>query len=337
MLGACVGLPSACATDPSPAGTDEAGTEGTTGNDEGSGSPGGDPGGESVGESDNGALDDGSDDAGVMADPDGPQIVSLTVNSELLGEGDSLLVTVIVTDPDGIDDVIGGELRTVGGASYGAFVTAAQEGAYSLQVPWDVLHSLEPIAGAPSLPRQMRAHFFDQAAHETTAEIEVTLACDDGLSFCDGACFDLASDLEHCGTCDNPADGDGQTCTAGSVVCAEENSLECGDGCVPLSLEHCGTCNNDCTIARLPQGDWWSHQCLIVDETGEELPMEDWYCAVEKAFDAGEPLDCNVECGDYDCVFQYGYYDVADEVIVEACDASLDETGLDYKGCFCAT
>ena len=150
-------------------------------------------------------------------------------------------------------------------------------------------------------------------------------------------CFDLASDLEHCGECDRPADGAGQTCTNGAVACADEAALACDDECVPLGPQNCGTCYNDCTGARLPEGDWWEHACFVVDETGDQLAMENWYCGVQKAFDAFDPLDCNVECGDYDCVLQYGYYGEIDEVVVEACDATIDADGLDYKGCICAT
>ena len=332
MLGACAILHPGCSTDDSsPEVTEDPTSDGSDGSGTSS----------SHDDSDEGAAtgtDGGSeDDGGIMSDPDGPQIVSLTVNSDVLGEGDMLLVTVIVTDPDGIDDVIGGELRTIDGASYGAFVTAAQEGAYSLSVPWDQLHALEPIAGAPTLLRELRAHFFDQAAHETTAEIEITLACDDDMSFCDAMCFDLASDLEHCGECDNPANGSGQTCTNGTVACADEDALACGDECVPLGPEHCGHCYNDCTGARLPEGDWWERACFVVDGNGEQLPTEDWYCGVQKAFDALDPLDCNDECGVYECVLQYGYYGETDEVVVEACDATIDADGLDYKGCICAT
>lgn len=41
--------------------------------------------------------------------------------------------SVVLTDPDGIDDLIGGTLKDPdSGSSYGAFVTEAGEGAYAL-------------------------------------------------------------------------------------------------------------------------------------------------------------------------------------------------------------
>jgi hypothetical protein len=48
---------------------------------------------------------------------------------------DRLAVSAVVTDPDGIDDLIGGTLTTTDGAStFGAFATDASEGAYSISL-----------------------------------------------------------------------------------------------------------------------------------------------------------------------------------------------------------
>jgi hypothetical protein len=46
---------------------------------------------------------------------------------------ESITFTAVLTDPDGIDDLIGGSLTNADGSiQYGAFVTSGQEGSYSL-------------------------------------------------------------------------------------------------------------------------------------------------------------------------------------------------------------
>jgi len=95
---------------------------------------------------------------------------------------DTLVITAVVSDPDGIDDLIGGTLMdSTAALSYGAFATAASEGAYSLSLGWSALNSTAPI-NAPAgtgEDRTFLAEFFDAAANRARGEISVTLACED--------------------------------------------------------------------------------------------------------------------------------------------------------------
>ena len=131
-----------------------AGSSASAGDDDG------DDGGTDGGSNDDAgsADDDGGSDDGVTggSEPGGPEIINLTTNVNSIGPGEILTVSVIVTDPDGIDDVIGGQLLTTdGSAVFGTFGTQAQEGAYSVSVTYeevlnvhgsDLAHPTEVVA-----------------------------------------------------------------------------------------------------------------------------------------------------------------------------------------------
>src|SRR5262245_32614596 len=89
-------------------------------------------------------------DGGLSVLPDShvtsaPRILSLSSNLQIMHPADTLIVTAVVTDPDGIDDVIGGQLRDASGATYGAFQTSAAEGAYGMSLTWAALNAVAPI------------------------------------------------------------------------------------------------------------------------------------------------------------------------------------------------
>jgi hypothetical protein len=74
--------------------------------------------------------------------------------------------------------------------------------------------------------------------------------CAAGRDPCGGACFDLASDPEHCGSCET-------ACAAAQVCDAGECVAECRDGrdacaraCVDFDGDpfHCGQCNEVCEL-----------------------------------------------------------------------------------------
>lgn len=135
--------------------------------------------------------DDGDDDGGGggidaggdSADPEGPQIVSFASNAPALHEvGDLLTISAVLTDPNGVDDIIGGQLFDIdAGTAYGAFATAAQEGAYSITLTWPQLVQTRGDLPGPwgkPVPLHLRGTFFDQAAHEASKDLTIDLACD---------------------------------------------------------------------------------------------------------------------------------------------------------------
>jgi hypothetical protein len=99
-------------------------------------------------------------------DPDGPQFLQLSTNVTTVRDTTTVVFTALLTDPDGIDDIIGGSLVDPGtGSSYGAFQTSAAEGSYSMSVTWNEINTVAPIDFATTGTRGFRARFFDVAGH----------------------------------------------------------------------------------------------------------------------------------------------------------------------------
>lgn len=152
-----------------------------------------------------------------------PRILSFTSNVTRLIEGQSVSFSAIVTDSDGVGDVIGGQLRSPSGATYGTFATAAEEGAYSLSVSWSQIHQLEPINASPGgTSRVFRAEFFDVAGHTVTQDITIQLGCSDtSASICDGNCQSTDDDPNNCGACGNVCGPGILPWNKGQGVCSE--------------------------------------------------------------------------------------------------------------------
>lgn len=147
-----------------------------------------------------------TDTTGSSMHPDAPEILVLSTNVNELTEGENVVVSAVVTDPDGVDDVIGGLLESPDGAiSYGAFQTSGQEGSYELTLNWTELDVAVPIEFESETAREMRAVFFDQAGHETSGQVDLTLHCS-GEPACGGTCVELnaapcACDAQCTGRC----------------------------------------------------------------------------------------------------------------------------------------
>lgn len=139
----------------------------------------------------------------------GPQILQFLTNVKTITEGEAVTFTAVVTDPDGVGDVIGGSLTSPDGQiAYGAFATSSEEGAYQLILSWAQIHQADPLSfETPSLVRTFRAEFFDQSGKSAWKTADITLTCDDGIraapAACNGTCTDLANDSDHCSTCGN--------------------------------------------------------------------------------------------------------------------------------------
>lgn len=153
------------------------------------------------------AITDGGGDNPAPDQPQAsgaPQILSLLSNVASITEGESVVVTAVVTDPDGIDDLIGGTLTDINQASYGAFTTTAQEGSYQVTITWAAMSQIEPISFGygQTEQRPLVATFYDQKGHTTSSPVSITLTCK-GLEACSGTCLDTMVDSDNCGSCDH--------------------------------------------------------------------------------------------------------------------------------------
>jgi hypothetical protein len=170
-----------------------------------------------------------------------PVILSLETNVTTLGPGDTLIITALVTDPDGIDDVIGGTVRDpVSGGTYGALQSQAQEGSYSISLSFAAIHTVRPIETPPGgAQRTFEARFADVAGNFSTDEVTVTLACDNAAqALCDGSCTSLQGDELNCGMCGKACGGSALNgeCLAG--LCYDSHTVNdpmaCSAACQAL-------------------------------------------------------------------------------------------------------
>ena len=189
--------------------------------------------------------------SGASAGNSPPVIVTLGSNVTSITQGASVTITAIVTDPDGIDDVIGGNLGDGAGATYGAFATSSQEGSYELVISWDQIQQVQSIdfAEGTTQPRTFVATFYDQAAHMVAKSLTITLGCM-GHGACMGVCKNMSGDTQSCGTCGNVC-GTGASCVQSACVCPGAQ-MECNGVCKNLQTDaaNCGTCGNACAAGN---------------------------------------------------------------------------------------
>ncbi|MEZ4380385.1 MAG: hypothetical protein R3A79_03500 [Nannocystaceae bacterium] len=165
-----------------------------------------------------------------------PFFISFSTNVGQITEGESVVFTAVVSDPDGFDDIAGGTLFTQDGAfSYGPFVSAGQEGTYSITVSWADVDQVETIEFEDfSLDRVFRAEFFDMDGHKVSQDTTIALQCDGGGA-CDGSCKDFQSDEANCGACGKLCSGGcgGGMCLPiyGECIVEGDGFLTCDDFC----------------------------------------------------------------------------------------------------------
>jgi hypothetical protein len=148
----------------------------------------------------------GSSGAGAnMTVPGGPDVIGLVATPASMTEGDTVTITATVTDPDGLEDLVGGMLQNSdGGAVYGPF-TQLSGGTFSIALSWTQLNQVEPIHFDTELLRTLRAEFTDTTQKIGAGTVDVTLSCGGGCSSavngqCGGpACDCVCSDLYDCG------------------------------------------------------------------------------------------------------------------------------------------
>jgi hypothetical protein len=151
--------------------------------------------------------------AGSASNPHSPRFLSLGTNVMSITEGQAVTFTAVVTDPDGIDDLIGGSLTSTDGKiQYGAFATASQEGAYSLQLSWNAMNQADAITFGTMEGREFRAVFFDVAGNTAEQNVTIRLTCQ-GKAACAGDC------TSACGLVSEQRESCSQACMSFGATC----------------------------------------------------------------------------------------------------------------------
>lgn len=212
---------------------------------------------------------DAETDTGGMEDG-GPMIVDFGTNVSMITEGETVIFTATVIDPDGPDDIQGGSLKNEDGSSnFGAFNDNGN-GTFSIELTWADISQTELLQFDGSESRTFRAEFFDNMGKMAWQTTNISFTCDGGCAW-DGHCPDTQTDDAHCGTCGHECiisdfGGDGH-CEAGqcgailsecalsvnppqscSTVCANQGltcaGAVCGSGDVLLFAWHMAYPNN---------------------------------------------------------------------------------------------
>ena len=225
---------------------------------------------------------------------DGPRIVDLAINTTTATPSTTLTISALVTDPDGVDDLIGGTLKSPAGASYGAFQTS-EGSSYELTVTWSQLNAVQPIVFDAPIGRDLVAEFYDQAGNKVQRTLSINLACDgtNGAACEAGTCFDLNNSLDHCGACGAAVQGEAY-CSQGQPTCSSGDYCPASGVCSGFyEPKACGSCGNSCEAKATQLG-------LTFDAEGEGLNCLDGStCQIYKV--STVPKSCQVICGAATC------------------------------------
>ncbi|MBW2734044.1 MAG: hypothetical protein JRH20_16780 [Deltaproteobacteria bacterium] len=124
-----------------------------------------------------------------------PIFLSFGSNVTALTSGDSVTFTTVLTDPNGISDLIGGNLANPDDTiTYGAFATTGQEGAYALTISWNDINQTKALNFTTEETRAFKATFFDVGGLSVTRTVDLRFHCGTTSALngaCNGACRDF--------------------------------------------------------------------------------------------------------------------------------------------------
>ncbi len=227
-----------------------------------------------------------------MSSEDAPQIIEFTANPTTLNESGSSSLSLIVTDPQGSDDIAAVRLiEQSSGTSLGNF---AQDGggAYSTSVSWNDISSAVDITFDGSFSVVLTAEAIDNAGERSTRSISLALACSEadsacggtcGETFCGGECLsaqDLFGSNQNCGGCGNSCGG-GDICSIDE--CLDPNvaaapctsDAQCGGQAMSCQTEAAtGIPGGLCLIICSQDGCGPNSECVgITDGNGQQIPV----------------------------------------------------------------
>jgi len=266
----------------------------------------------------------------VEADPNAPKILDFSSNVNTVTPSQSARISIVVTDPDGIDDVIGGSMKSPTGASYGSFQTESSEGAYEIVITWEDIISIEAVQfGLDGGTLVLIAEFFDQDGNVARESKTLGLTCDDpqNEAACEvDTCINVLESEDHCGACGNLIDViDGQ-CEDGAFTCGEAFK-HCPEQnmCAFIHDPHnCGECGVDCeTVINSRIGP--DTERMFSDMPPICGGTDSSYCLGR--FETDTQQSCDDACGSMVCEGATARYGSSGHVIAGIrCDEIADDT-----------
>jgi hypothetical protein len=151
--------------------------------------------------------------------------------------------------------------------------------------------------------------------------------CADGLTLCNGLCFDLTASPLHCGTC-NRACNNFSSCIAGNCECIG-TAQRCPNGCAELLFDsfNCGSCGRFCASTESCSGG------ACVSFGGGGCGGGDTLCpagCVDLLVDGQNCGSCGVACSGVPCVngrcsLRDAGSDAGDSAVADARDAGASD------------
>ncbi|MFZ5471245.1 MAG: MXAN_6577-like cysteine-rich protein [Myxococcota bacterium] len=144
------------------------------------------------------------------------------------------------------------------------------------------------------------------------------VVCTEGLSACQEACVDLASDRRHCGGCGVSCQV-GQMCQEGSCLC-EGGREPCEGSCVVTSTDprHCGGCGQACAPGQVCEQRACKAACELGSSTRCGDSCVDLSSSTAHCGGCGASCDPSQSCRQGSCTYD----------VVAACFTNGQLTGL---------
>ena len=170
-----------------------------------------------------------------------PSVIDIQSEPSSLAEDGSITLTVQVADPDGLDDLVGGQLiDDASDTVLGAF-TQISAGTFVGGTDWASVNAAEPIFFELEGTRTLRVEFVDKDENVGALTIDVPYSCGaSGFGVCgDGVCRQLNTPAS-CGACE--------------TLCGSCLGGECGPTQSYWSQCFSGTASRDCDVVCRRQG-----------------------------------------------------------------------------------
>lgn len=193
----------------------------------------------------------------------GPKVVDFGTNVKTITEGETVIFTATITDPDGPDDIQGGSLKSSDESiTFGAF-TDLGNGTYELTLSWAAIDQAIGIEFAGTDTVDFKAVFFDNDGKKGFASTSITLTCGDEYAIlaCDGHCVHADVDDDNCGSCGN-ACGDLSSCAHGSCDAAWGACVATANSPHNNCAEYCQAQGEGCVAGCDPEYSVWYWQEL---------------------------------------------------------------------------